>query len=59
MIKKLLPYRFNGPATFLLVLLSTNAVVAVVSVGFLIALLQIAFSFGIAFLGNKAEVWKE
>jgi hypothetical protein len=57
MIKKLLLYRFNGPATFLLVLLATNAVIAFIYVGFFLALIQVAFSFGITFLGNKAEIW--
>lgn len=59
MIKKLSPYRFNGPATFLLVLLSTNAVIAFMTVGFFLAALQVGFSIGIAFLGNKSEIWKE
>lgn len=58
-MKALLSYRFNGPATILLILLAVNAVIAFSTVGFFLALVQVAFSFGIAFLGNKAEVWKE
>ena len=59
MIKKLLLYRFNGPAAFLLTLLATNAVIAFVSVGFFLALLQVGFAVAIAFLGNKSEIWRE
>lgn len=59
MIAKLLPYRFNGPATFLMILLATNAVIAFITVGFFLAALQVAFSVAIAFLGNSAKIWKE
>ena len=59
MIKKLLLYRFNGPATFLMILLATNVVIAFMTIGFFLALLQVGFSIAIAFLGNKSEVWKE
>jgi len=58
-MKKLLSYRFNGPAAFLLVLLATNAVVAFVTVGFFLGFLQVGLLFAIAFLGNKSEIWRE
>lgn len=58
-MKNLLQYRLNGPASILLILLAVNAVIAFSTVGFFLALVQAAFSFGIAFLGNKAEIWKE
>ena len=59
MINKLMPYRFNGPATFLLILLAVNAVLAFMTVGFFLALLQVGFVIAIGFLGNRAEIWKE
>jgi len=59
MIKQLLTYRFNGPGTILIALLAVNAVTAFFSVGFFLALIQVVFSIAIAFLGNKAEVWRE
>jgi hypothetical protein len=59
MIKQLLTYRFNGPGAILVTLLAVNLVVAFASVGFFLALIQVGFSVAIAFLGNKAEIWRD
>ncbi len=59
-MKLLEKYKFNTPATLLVGILVANFFYTFFTFNsnFFLALVQVGFSFGIAYLGNKAEIYE-
>ena len=57
-MKLLEKYKFNTSATLLVGILVANFFYTFFKFNFFWALIQVGFSFGIAYLGNKAEIYE-
>ena len=57
-MKLLEKYKFNTPATLLVGILVANFFYTFFTFNFFLALIQVGFSFVIAYLGNRAEIYE-